>query len=246
MKRQRPELDGAASHSRRGVRNLTLREQVFEHLREEILSNRLEPGTELNEQALSRSLGVSRGPLREALGRLASEGLVKIIPRRGATVTELTAAEFIDAYQVREALETLAIRLAVPRLQDDDMEHLRQLHEEMLEQADQGEVQAFFDANASFHQYLVDCSGNSRLQDIYRLIMTDMGRYRARSLALRGSLAQSVAEHSAILDAVLAGDAERASQLMADHIEVPQRLEEEAGVHGLGSDPETTQQGGVH
>lgn len=221
--------DTEATQAPRRVRNLTLREQVFEHLREEILSNRIKPGTELNEQALSRALEVSRGPVREALGLLASEGLVKIVPRRGATVTELTAAEFIDAYQVREALETLAIRLAVERMDDIALERVHELHESMVQLAKDGEVQAFFDANAAFHQLLVESSGNSRLQEIYRLIMGDMGRYRARSLALRGTLQKSVAEHAAIVDAVLARDADRAAALMADHIEVPQRVEEEAG-----------------
>ena len=115
---------------RPGVRNQTLRQQVFEYLREEILSNRLEPGTELNELALSRELEVSRGPVREALNSLASEGLVKITPRRGATVAALTPDEFVGAYQVREALETLAIRLAVPRLQEGDIERLRELHQD--------------------------------------------------------------------------------------------------------------------
>jgi len=236
-------LDGSAPPRR--VRNLTLREQVFEHLREEILANRIKPGTELTEQALSSSLEVSRGPVREALGMLASEGLVKIVPRRGATVTELTAAEFIDAYQVREALETLAVRLAVPRMGEAALQRLRELQESMVKLAQDGEVQAFFEANATFHQFLVESAGNSRLQEIYRLIMSDMGRYRARSLALRGTLAKSVAEHAAILDAVLAGDAERAAQLMADHIEVPQRLEEEAGESTDLTDQSTTQQGGV-
>ena len=98
------------------LENRTLREQVIDHLREEILTSRLAPGTELGEAALARSLGISRGPLREALGALTAEGLVTIVPRRGAVVTRLTRKEFIDAYQVREALESLAVRLAVPRL----------------------------------------------------------------------------------------------------------------------------------
>ena len=89
---------------------------MIDHLREEILSSRLEPGTELGEVALARSLGISRGPLREALGQLTAEGLVTMVPRRGAVVTRLTRQEFIDAYQVREALESLAMKLAVPRL----------------------------------------------------------------------------------------------------------------------------------
>src|ERR1700733_11824308 len=90
------------------LENRTLREQVADHLRKEILASRMAPGTELGEVSLARSLGISRGPLREALGQLAAEGLVTIVPRRGAVVKTLTREEFMDAYQVREALESLA------------------------------------------------------------------------------------------------------------------------------------------
>ena len=97
----------------------TLWERVHDHLRDEILSGRMTSGTELSEVALAESLGVSRGPVREALGRLATEGLVTIRPRRGAVVRALSSDEFIEAYQVREALETMAARLAVPELTDE-------------------------------------------------------------------------------------------------------------------------------
>ena len=86
------------------------------HLREEILSGELPAGSELQEVALSKTLGVSRGPIREAIGRLAAEGLVTVRPRRGAVVRALSSDEFLEAYQVREALETMAVRLAVPQL----------------------------------------------------------------------------------------------------------------------------------
>ena len=125
---------GAAG--RAGIENLTLWQRVHEHLRQEILDNRLPPGSELNEVALSQSLGVSRGPVREALGRLASEGLVTVRPRRGAVVTALSAQEFLAAYQLREALETLAIRLAVPRLGPDELARLQALVDEMVVLAD--------------------------------------------------------------------------------------------------------------
>src|SRR5919199_7002536 len=97
------------------LENLTLWERVHAHLREEIVSNRLAPGTELQEVALSEQLGVSRGPIREAIGRLAAEGLVVVRPRRGAVVRSLSKDEFLEAYQVREALEGMAVRLAGPR-----------------------------------------------------------------------------------------------------------------------------------
>jgi DNA-binding GntR family transcriptional regulator len=213
-----PEGDGS-----RRLENRTLRDQVLDRLREDILSGELDAGTMLGEVALAESFGVSRGPIREALSRLASEGLVTIEPRRGAEVTRLTREEFLDAYQLREALETLAMRLAVPRLGDADLALLRRLHEEMVKHAERGEVHAFFDANARFHQVFVEASGNRKLEEFYRLLLGQMGRYLARSLALRGTVQRSVSEHAAILEAVEAGHAERAARLLADHIEVPQR-----------------------
>src|SRR5438128_12486739 len=101
------------------LENLTLWQRVYAHLREEILANRLTAGTELQETALAAELGVSRGPVREAIGRLAAEGLVVVRPRRGAVVRSLTKDEFIEAYEVREALEILAVRLATPRLTNE-------------------------------------------------------------------------------------------------------------------------------
>jgi DNA-binding transcriptional regulator YhcF (GntR family) len=107
--------------------NLTLWERVYDHLRDEIMGDRLPPGTELSEVALSKELAVSRGPIREAMGRLAAEGLVTVRPRRGAEVRAITPAELIDSYQVREALEVLAVRLAVHRISDAELADLDEL-----------------------------------------------------------------------------------------------------------------------
>ena len=126
------------------VENLTLWQRVYGHLRAEILAGRLEPGAELAEVALSEQLGVSRGPLREAIGRLASEGLVTVRPRRGAVVRSLSKEEFVELYQVREALEMLAVRLAVPRLGPEDVAALERLVEEMAAHAERDEVAEFF------------------------------------------------------------------------------------------------------
>jgi DNA-binding GntR family transcriptional regulator len=213
-----------ATPEQRPVRNLTLREQVVEHLREEILSNRLEPGSELNEVALANLLGVSRGPIREALGGLAAEGLVTINPRRGAIVTKLTKQEFMDAYQVREALESLATRVAVPRLTAEDRAELHHMADEMRRLADADDVNAFFEINRRFHEKLVAASGNRRLQAMHEQLLGQMGRLLRKSADLRGGLGESADALEAILEAVDAGDAERAAHLMAEHIEVPQRV----------------------
>lgn len=205
------------------LENLTLWQRVYDHLREEILAGRLEPGAELAEVPLSEQLGVSRGPIREAIGRLASEGLVTVRPRRGAIVRPLSKAEFLELYQVREALELMAVKLAVPRLTAADLEELAELNRAMDEHAARNEVDEFFEANHAFHERLLECCGNAKLQELYRQLRGQLGRYRMGSLTLRGNLRRSVAEHAAILRAAKRGDAERAAQLMSEHIRVPQR-----------------------
>ena len=206
------------------LENRTLRQQVADHLREEILSSRLAPGDELGEVALARSLGISRGPLREALGQLAAEGLVTIVPRRGAVVKRLTRQEFIDAYQVREALESLAIKLAVPRLTVTERAELHRMCEHMERAAADGDTDGFFEINRQFHARLVHASGNTKLEEVHGQLVAQMGRLMKKSVELRGGTEQSAAEHRAILKAVDAGDPELAARLLEEHIEVPQRV----------------------
>lgn len=200
----------------------TLWQRVYEHLREEIISGRLIPGTELHEAALARLLGVSRGPIREALGRLATEGLVTVRPRRGAIVRALSNEEFIEAYQVREALEMMAVRLAVPRLTTEDLLEMERLIDEMATCGEAEDVQAFFEANTEFHQRFFEVAGNGMLSELYRQLRGQIDRHRLRSLELRGDLARSIEEHRAILWAARTGDVERAVRLASDHIRVPQ------------------------
>jgi DNA-binding GntR family transcriptional regulator len=206
----------------RAVDPRTLWQRVHEHLREEIISGRLTPGTELQEVGLADALGVSRGPIREALGRLAAEGLVTVRPRRGAVVRALSTEEFLEAYQVREALEVMAVRLALPRLTAGHVAAMQRQIEEMSRFADADDVQGFFEANAAFHQTFFDVAGNGMLADLYRQVRNQIDRHRLRSLELRGDVRRSITEHRAILRALRAGDTERAVHLVSEHIRVPQ------------------------
>lgn len=200
----------------------TLWQRAHEHLRDEIISGSLTPGTELNEVTLAESLGVSRGPIREALGRLAIEGLVTIRPRRGAVVRALSNEEFIEAYQVREALEMMAVRLAVPKLTAEGLAAMESLIEEMALHAEAGDVQRFFEANTEFHQRFFRAADNRMLAELYRQLRGQIDRHRLRSLELRGDLRRSIDEHRAILWAAAKGDVERAVHLTSEHIRVPQ------------------------
>lgn len=203
--------------------NRTLREVVHAHLKEEILANRITPGSVLQEVPLAASLGVSRGPIREALGSLAAEGLVTITPRRGAVVTRFTKEDFLEAYQVREVLEQLAVRISVPRMTAAEFDHLDAQIEEMVRCSAAADDLGFFEANSAFHEAFVNASGNTKLVEIYRRLLAQMRPYRRPSAQLRGSLDRSVAEHQAIMVAARARDVERAMALVVDHIRIPQR-----------------------
>jgi DNA-binding GntR family transcriptional regulator len=138
-------------------------------------------------------------------------------------VTALSKRDFLEAYQVREVLEALAVRLAVPRMSDAEVDALEGPIEEMQRCSDRGDDTGFFEANTAFHEAFVVASGNLKLVEVYRRLIGQMGPYRRPSALLRGSLDRSIAEHQAILDAARARRGDRAAELMLDHIRVPQR-----------------------
>lgn len=209
------------------LNHATLAEQVYQHLRREILNNAFPPAAALPEKTLASQLNVSRVPVREALHRLASEGLVTLKPRQGACVSSLSPRQFLDAYRVREALEELAIKLALPNLTSDDIEVLGQLQDAMREHAAANDAEGFFAANRAFHALFVERSRNEYLRSIYFPLMDQMRRHISSSLGLRGGLEHSIEEHQAILGAVRSGDADEAARLLREHIHVPQRALEQ-------------------
>lgn len=199
----------------------TLSKQVYEHLKEEILSHRLTPGERLREVSLAERLHISRAPIREALQALAVEGLVTIYPRRGAIVAVLSPEEFLEFVQVREALEALAVRLAVPQISQDDLETLYRLQKRMGVEGQNENIDEYFRLNAQFHALFVERSGNQFLQDMYAQLMDHLKRYRLKSLMLRRGIDNSKSEHEAILNAVKRSKPDEAAHLMAEHIRVP-------------------------
>jgi DNA-binding GntR family transcriptional regulator len=201
--------------------NLTLWQRVHEHLQREILDGRLLPGTVLSEVALAKELGVSRGPIREAMGRLAAEGLVTVRPRRGAVVRSPTLEELLEAYQVREVLESLAVRLAVPCLTGDDLQELGGFVDDMEASAKAADPARFFEANVAFHERFCELSGNRKLRQVHRTLMGEIRGYQGKSVSIRGNLSDSVSEHRAILEAAGRGDARLAAELAGVHVRVP-------------------------
>ncbi|GBE21981.1 putative HTH-type transcriptional regulator YdfH [bacterium BMS3Bbin01] len=205
------------------IEGRTLGEQIYQALEAAIVEDRLPPGTELPEVELAEQYGTSRGPVREALRQLSSDGLVVFRPRRGAVVRMLSRKEFLDAYQVREVLEVLAVCLAVPTLTTEQLKVLDGYMERMSTAVFRDDIKMFFEANTAFHKFFFDHSGNQQLQQLHLQLSRPMARYRRRSLALRGDLGSSFEEHEKIMAAVHAGDAELAANLTRHHIAVPQQ-----------------------
>lgn len=195
---------------------------AFTALEAVILGGKLNPGDRLNEPALARQLGISRGPLREAIQRLEGRKLVKRIPRFGATVVALSKQDLQEIFQLREVMEGLACRLATEAMADSELDLLERILSQAeleLSAAGNGEFQFKGAGDPDFHVLIINGSRNSRLIDallseIYPLMQV----YRFRSRRSPGRVKQAFAEHRAILAAMRARETERAESLMRIHI----------------------------
>jgi DNA-binding GntR family transcriptional regulator len=203
-------LDGAAHQ--------TLTDRIYQLLKENIVRHRLKPGARLLDQEIAESLNVSRTPVREALNRLGTEGLVEIIPRRGAFVINLSAKDMKDIYEVREVLEVLAVRLAVPRLSDEDILGLEETLEAFSNALDRKEHLTCFELDKEFHDRIVRLSGNAKLAEINTLLGGNIQTTRWRHCQNDHRQQLSLQEHRAILDALIKRDVDLASELVSDHI----------------------------
>lgn len=189
-----------------------------DELEQDIVTGVLQPGERLDEQTLAARFGVSRTPIREALMQLASAGLVLLQARRGAFVASLSLREVIERFEVMAALEGACGALAARRLTEAERARLLQAHEACRQQADGGDTDAYYYANERFHQALYAASHNHYLAEQTRQLHDRLKPYRRLQLRALARVAASLAEHQAVVDAVLAGDGERAERVLKDHI----------------------------
>ena len=189
-----------------------------DQLEQDIVTGSLRPGERLDEQSLAARLGVSRTPIREALMQLASAGLVELQARRGAFVASLSLREVIERFEVMAALEGTCGALAARRLTDAERARLLEAHETCCREARSGDADAYYYANERFHQVLYDASHNGYLAEQSRQLHDRLKPYRRLQLRALSRVAVSLAEHQAVVDAVLAGDSERAERVLRDHI----------------------------
>ncbi len=196
-----------------------LRDMVFDVLMNAIMQGQLSPGERLLEVQLADEMGVSRTPVREAIRRLELEGFVVMVPRKGAYVAGLSVDDVESVYEIRTALETLAVRLAAQRMEADDYRQLDELAEQMKATWQERNVDQWVTLDARFHELLYTFSRNERLVQMMSNIMEQLSRYRIISLANVEVRHNSLAEHQEVIEALKRRDSEMAAAAAALHIE---------------------------
>lgn len=206
----------------------SLRDQVYQELRRAILSGPISPGSVLVQEQLAEQLGISRTPVRDALDRLASEGLVLRSNGGRVQVAPLSIDELREKYEVRQVLEGLALRLAAEHLDDNAMARLEALLQTMRNAADAHNHQLVTEAGNEFHDIIIAACGNKYLIQNLSSLNDSIRRYRQFAADLPGRATENIQEHEQIYLAMAAGDFALAVQRMERHIARSQQSLEQA------------------
>jgi DNA-binding GntR family transcriptional regulator len=201
------------------IARMTLHDAVLNQLRDMIIEGQLAPGTRINEGQVGASLGVSRTPLREAIKTLASEGLVEIIPAKGAIVRRFVEADIRDTLDVLKALEQTAARIACARASDEAIAGIRQLHDRMMACYASRQRLAYFKLNQAIHSALARVSGNTVLSQTHETLQARIKRIRFVGNETPDRWAGAVAEHEEMIVALEARDSDRLVEVLGRHLD---------------------------
>ena len=198
---------------------LPLRDVVFNRLRQSILIGELKPGERLMELHLANRLGVSRTPIREAIHKLEQEGLVTIIPRRGAEVAQITEKSMNDVLEVRRALDALCVELACERITEEGLTTLREACENFEQCVRTGDSKQIAQADVALHDIIVQATGNQRLIQLVNNLSEQMYRYRFEYIKDSSQHQTLVEEHRIIYQSIVRKDKETAAAAARTHID---------------------------
>lgn len=202
---------------------LPLRDVVCNTLRQAILIGELRPGERLMEVHLADRLGVSRTPIREAIHKLAQEGLVTIIPRRGAEVAQITEKSMKDVLEVRRALDALCVELACDRITEAELETLRAACDAFEQCVGTGDHKKIAQADVALHDIIVQATGNPRLIQLVNNLSEQMYRYRFEYIKDNSQHETLVQEHRIIYESIVRKDKETAAATARMHIDNQER-----------------------
>ena len=200
------------------VRTMSLPALVQEEIIRMIREGELSTGDKLNESILAATLGVSRGPVREAFQGLVESGLLRQERNRGVFVRTLSTKEVVDIYDVRASLDRLVGETVVRRVTGADIDGLLGLVARMDEASANWNTEVYYPLNLDFHGRILELSGNSRLIAMNSRLIDELHLCRRRNLLEESGMAASNEEHRRIVDEIAGGDAERAGSAMSDHV----------------------------
>ena len=196
-----------------------LRETVCEALRDAIRRGVLEQGERLMEVQLAEELGISRTPVREAIRKLEQEGYVIMLPRRGTYVSSLSVHDVKEIFEIRSALESLAISLATMRIEPEELEKLRALLVEIEGHIKREDIDKIVATDIEFHGLLYQVSRNERLVNIISNLKEQLARFRTLSMSYPGRLQETLEEHTEMVEAIANGDVSAARDAAEHHME---------------------------
>lgn len=196
-----------------------LRELVFEHIKMAIINGELKPGERLMEVQLADRLGVSRTPVREAIRKLELEGLVIMVPRKGAYVSDVSLKDIIDVFEVRETLEGLAASLAAEKISDEEIKKLEDIVNTTKQYVEKEDVQGIIDSDVKFHDYIFSLSRNDKLIQIMSNLQEHIYRFRVIYVSMAKKSVKMINEHSELLNAIKSREPQKAKMLAVSHVE---------------------------
>ncbi len=200
------------------IRATTLHQEIVSRIRKMIQKGTLVRGQKVNEKDLCEAMGVSRTPVREALRQLTSEGLIQLIPHKGAFVSQPCIEEISDLFEVMSVLEGTCTRLAATHMTDKDLQKIEALHEELEAHYQNRDHEAYLKTNHVFHVFIQELTGNRVLNDVINGLRQKVLLYRQRQLYQPERFDQSIQEHRNLLGAFRTRDPESAESLMKHHL----------------------------
>lgn len=198
---------------------MPLRDVVFKKLRRAILLEELKAGERLTEIRLADRLGVSRTPIREAMRKLELEGLVVMVPRRGAVVAKISEKNLRDVLEIRRVLDMLCARLACERMSEEAKEKLNTACQDFEEAVKSGDLRDVAQKDVALHNIIIEATGNLTLQQMLDNLAEQMYRYRVKYLKDDSQYQTLSREHRAICESIMKGDQETAVRLAKEHID---------------------------
>lgn len=196
----------------------SLHDEAVSRIRDLIVEGQLEPGSKISEKQLCEMFGISRTPLREALKVLAREGLLELLPNRGARVAKLTRKDLADLFNVMGALEGLAGELACAGVTEAALSEIRALHHEMLAHYARGDRAAYFRVNQAIHEAFIAAADNRVLSTLYDSLRGRIRPARFMSSVTRERWDEAVREHGEMLEALSRRDGPRMRELLQEHL----------------------------